>query len=262
MNADGLEGTLQAVRRSRGQAHVRRRGRLCRRPVLRHRAGRRSLPEGRRALAARLCRRRLLAVHLRGQGQADADLLLAPCRRSPTKRPTNCAAGRRSGSRRRGARPKPRRSRKREGKPTRGKAKRSRARLIAPIAAPLAPREEPTPLLRSTLGSRRNSARHTRPTTSPLRRHERGVSTTIPLPYQAVIQPSSDAVKKRQSKRLKRQGKALNPNPAAKPENRQTGSRRQRRRSIKVQRKADAWSISGFTSCASLASDVTSRPYL
>ena len=48
----GFEGALQAVWRGRGQAHVRRRGRLCRGPVLRHRAGRRSLPQSRRRLAA------------------------------------------------------------------------------------------------------------------------------------------------------------------------------------------------------------------
>ena len=45
----GFEGTLQAVWRCRGQAHVRRRRRLCRGPALRHRAGRRSLPQSRRA---------------------------------------------------------------------------------------------------------------------------------------------------------------------------------------------------------------------
>ena len=39
----GFEGTLQAVRRGLGQAHVRRRRRLCRGPVFRDRAGRRSV---------------------------------------------------------------------------------------------------------------------------------------------------------------------------------------------------------------------------
>ena len=73
----GFEGTLRAVRRGLGQAHVRRRRRLCRGPVFRDRIGRRSFPQGRRAVATELRRGRLLALHLRRQGQADDDLLLA-----------------------------------------------------------------------------------------------------------------------------------------------------------------------------------------
>ena len=89
----GLEGTLQAVWRSRGQAHVWRRGHLCRRPVLRHRAGRRSLPQGRRALSTRLYRRGLFALHLRRQRQADADLLLALARDRPRRGRRTCPLG-------------------------------------------------------------------------------------------------------------------------------------------------------------------------
>ena len=78
VNADVAESAVRALRRGRCQAHVRRRGDLCRGPLFRDRVGERSVPQSRRAVTGQLFRRWLFAIYLRREGQGDAHVVLAP----------------------------------------------------------------------------------------------------------------------------------------------------------------------------------------